>query len=175
MNTRMILSLLMMIGGLALLLLITTSWAPARGVNNSTVGTVDWGRYTGSWYEIARKPHSFEKGMSHVKATYTARPDGTIEVRNEGIKNGKHKVARGKARTTNTPGQLKVTFFIFPGEYNIMELGPDYSYSVVGGSNGSYLWILSRTPELNPATLNGIYSRLEERGYDLSDLLLVEQ
>lgn len=175
MNTRMILSLLMMIGGLALLLLITTSWAPARGVNNSTVGPVDWGRYTGSWYEIARKPHSFEKGMSHVKATYTARPDGTIEVRNEGIKNGKHKVARGKARTTNTPGQLKVTFFIFPGEYNIMELGPDYSYSVVGGSNGSYLWILSRTPELNPATLSGIYSRLEERGYDLSDLLLVEQ
>lgn len=175
MNTKMLLSLLMMIGGLALLLLITTSWAPARGVDNSTVGAVDWGRYTGSWYEIVRKPHSFEKGMSHVKATYTARPDGTIEVRNEGIKNGKHKVARGKARTTDTPGQLKVTFFIFPGEYNILELGPNYSYSVVGGSNGGYLWVLSRTPELDAATLNGIYSRLEERGYDLSDLVVVEQ
>ncbi len=175
MNTKMILSLAMVVGGFALLLLTTTSWAPARKVDNSTVGPVDWGRYTGSWYEIARKPHSFEKGMSHVKATYTARPDGTIEVRNEGIKNGKPKVTRGKARTTDIPGQLKVTFFIFPGEYNILELGPDYSYSVVGGSNGGYLWILSRTPELDAATLRGIHSRLEERGYDLSDLMPVEQ
>jgi lipocalin len=175
MNTRMILSLLMMIGGLAILLLITTSWAPARGVNNSTVGTVDWGRYTGSWYEIARKPHSFEKGMSHVKATYTARPDGTIEVRNEGIKNGKNKVTKGKARTTDTPGKLKVTFFIFPAQYNVLEVAPDYSYAVVGGSNDSYLWVLSRTPQMDAATLEEIYGRLEKRGYDLSDLIIVEQ
>ena len=113
--------------------------------------------------------------MSHVKATYTLLPDGRIDVRNEGMKNGKHKVARGKARTTDTAGQLKVTFFIFPAEYNIMELAPDYSYSVVGGSNDGYLWILSRTPTMEPEVLEGIYERLEGRGYDLSDIVLVEQ
>lgn len=164
----------MVIGGLSLLMLTTCS-ARRTEVDNSTVGEVDWDRYLGTWYEIVRKPHSFEKGMSHVKATYTLLPNGKIDVRNEGIKNNKPKVAKGKARTTDIPGQLKVTFFIFPGEYNIMELGPNYQYAVVGGSNGNYLWILSRTPTMEPEVLEGIYERLQERGYDLSNIIMVEQ
>lgn len=148
---------------------------PRRPLDKTTVDTLDLARYLGQWYEIARKPHFFERGLTHAKATYTLRPDGRIDVLNEGIKNGKPKSAKGKARTTDVAGQLKVTFFLFPGEYNVLELGPDYSYSVVGGSDEGYLWILSRTPTMEPEVLNGIYSRLRERGYDLSDLILVEQ
>jgi lipocalin len=54
-------------------------------------------------------------------------------------------------------------------------VGPDYSYSVVGGGSPKYLWILSRTPSLPQATMDGIFARLRERGYDLSDIILVEQ
>ena len=176
MNFKMIASLMMVVGGFSLLTFTLCSSAPSKPrFDNSTVERVDLDRYLGEWYEIVRKPHSFEKGMSHVKATYTLLPDGRLDVRNEGMKNGKHKVAHGKARTTDTAGQLKVTFFIFPAEYNIMELAPDYSYSVVGGSNDGYLWILSRTPTMEPEVLEGIYERLEGRGYDLSDIVLVEQ
>lgn len=176
MNFKMIASMMMVVGGLSLLSLTLCSSTPNKPqFDNSTVESVDLNRYLGEWYEIVRKPHSFEKGMSHVKATYTLLPDGKIDVRNEGVKKGKHKVARGKARTTDKAGQLKVTFFIFPAEYNIMELAPDYSYSVVGGSNDGYLWILSRTPQMAPEVLEGIYSRLEQRGYDLSDIIVVEQ
>lgn len=176
MNIKMIASFAMVVGGFSLLTLTLCSARSAKPqFDNSTVDSVDLNRYTGVWYEIVRKPHSFEKGMSHVKATYTLRPDGKIDVRNEGIKNGKPKVAKGKARTTDKAGQLKVTFFIFPAQYNIMELAPDYSYSVVGGSNDGYLWILSRTPTMKPEVLEGIYSRLEDRGYDLSDVIVVEQ
>ncbi len=176
MKFKMIASIMMVVGGLSLLSLTLCSSKGAKPkFDNSTVENVDLNRYLGEWYEIVRKPHFFEKGMSHVKATYTLLPDGKIEVRNEGIKNGKHKVAKGKARTTDKAGQLKVTFFIFPAEYNILELAPDYSYSVVGGSNDGYLWILSRTPQMDSEILKGIYSRLEERGYDLSDIIVVEQ
>lgn len=176
MNFKMIASLMMVVGGFSLLTLTLCSSVPSKPqFDNSTVERVDLDRYLGEWYEIVRKPHFFEKGMSHVKATYTLLPNGKIEVRNEGMKNGKPKVAKGKARTTDVPGQLKVTFFIFPAEYNIMELAPDYSYSVVGGSNDGYLWILSRTPTMEPEVLEGIYERLEGRGYDLSDIVLVEQ
>ena len=143
--------------------------------DNTPTSDVDLERYQGRWYELVRKPHTFEKGMSHVVATYTLRPDGKIDVVNEGIKKGKPKRATGKARTTDNPGQLMVTFFIFPGEYNILEVGPDYSYSVVGGGSPKYLWILSRTPSLPQATMDGIFTRLRERGYDLSDIILVEQ
>lgn len=170
----MILSVALVIGGFSLLMLTTCS-AGRKQVDNSTVGKVDFDRYAGSWYEIVRKPHFFEKGMSHVKATYTPLPNGKIEVLNEGIKKGRWKQIKGSARTTDVEGQLKVTFFLFPGEYNIMELGPNYEYAVVGGSNGSYLWILSRTPSLSPDLLDAIYSRLEKRGYDLSDLIVVDQ
>ena len=57
----------------------------------------------------------------------------------------------------------------------MLEVAPDYSYAVVGGSNGSYLWVLSRTPQMDAATLEEIYGRLEKRGHDLSDLIIVEQ
>lgn len=176
MNHKMVSSIALFVGGLTLLMFTLT--AATQGTpkfDNSTVTAVHLPSYLGEWYEIVRKPHSFEKDMTHVKATYTLLPDGKIEVRNEGLKHGHHKIARGKARTTDNPGQLKVTFFIFPAEYNILELAPDYSYSVVGGSNDRYLWILSRTPQLAPETLEGIYERLEKRGYDLSDIIVVEQ
>lgn len=146
-----------------------------KELNNTPASNVDLERYQGRWYELVRKPHSFEKGMSHVVATYTLRPDGKIDVTNEGIKKGKRKVSRGKARTTDIPGQLMVTFFIFPGEYNILEVAPDYSYSVVGGGSPKYLWVLSRTPSLPKETMDGIFARLRDRGYDLSDIIIVEQ
>jgi len=175
MNTKIILLAVSCATLTVLLLTMCSATKGTRKVDNSTVGHVDLDRYTGSWYEIVRKPHTFERDMTNVKATYTAHPDGKIEVRNEGHKRGKHKVSKGVARTTDTPGQLMVTFFLFPGEYNIMELAPDYSYSVVGGSNGGYLWILSRTPQMPQEVLDGIYERLVQRGYDLTDIIVVDQ
>lgn len=176
MNTKMIISIAMLCGALFLLTLSLSAAGRRRTpLDNSTVTSLDRDRYLGEWYEIVRKPHTFEKGMSHVKTTYTLLPDGKIEVVNEGIKNGKRKVTRGKARTTANPGQLKVTFFIFPAEYNILKVAPDYSYSVVGGSNDKYLWILSRTPQMHPDTLNTLLSEVATRGYDLSDIIYVEQ
>ena len=147
----------------------------SKANNAPTTATVDLERYQGRWFEVVRKPHSFEKGMSHVVATYTLRPDGKIGVTNEGLKKGKHRKATATARTTDTPGQLMVTFFLFPAEYNILEVAPDYSYSVVGGGSPNYLWVLSRTPSLPKATMDGIFARLRDRGYDLSDVIFVEQ
>lgn len=162
-----------------LAILIATSQAKAanapKELDRTTVDSLDLDRYLGTWYEIARKPHFFEKGMSYVTATYTLQPDGSIEVVNKGIKNGKPKTSRGKAKTTDQPGRLKVTFFLFPAEYNVLEVGPEYEYAVVGGSNGNYLWILSRTPALDDALLEAIYGRLAERGYDLSNVTMVPQ
>lgn len=174
MNSKVILFVL----GIGLVIVLLTMCSASKGsgrVDNSTVGSVDLDRYEGAWYEIVRKPHTFERDMTDVRATYTRHPNGKIEVRNEGFKHGRPKVAKGSARAGLEPGQLMVTFFLFPGEYNIMELGPNYEYSVVGGSNGGYLWILSRTPTMPQEVLDGIYTRLTQRGYDLSDIIVVDQ
>ena len=69
-----------------------------KAVDNSTVQQLDVTRYMGQWYEIARYDHSFEEGMTHVKANYRLLSNGKIEVTNSGIKDGKFKVKKGKAK-----------------------------------------------------------------------------
>lgn len=149
-----------------------------QNIDNHTVTQVDLARYMGTWYEIARYDHYFERGMTLVTATYAFKPNGKIMVLNEGYKNGKHKQVLGKAYLpqANDPGKLKVSFFLwFYSDYYILELDPDYRYAVIGSSSEKYLWILSRTKTL-PDSLNAeILQRLEKRGYDTGKLIFVKQ
>jgi lipocalin len=151
-------------------------------VNTSTINELDLDRYLGTWYEIARYDHSFERDLVGVTATYSLRDDGKIKVVNAGYKNtlnGKYNEAVGKAKQPHPekePGKLKVSFFwIFYADYFILELDEDYQWVLIGSSSDKYLWILSRTPQLEKETLNHILSKAEERGYDTSKLIWVEQ
>ena len=148
-------------------------------VNDSTVNQLDIHRYMGKWYEIARYDHSFEKGMNYVTAEYSLREDGKIQVVNKGIKNGEKKESIGKAKQPDPqkyPGRLKVSFFLwFYGDYYILELDKDYQYALVGSSSDKYLWILSRTPEMKKAQLDGLLKNIILRGYNPSKLIFVKQ
>ena len=148
----------------------------ASEIDNSTVKAVDLNRYLGSWYEIAKYDHVFERGLDYAMANYTLRDDGKIDVLNTGIKDGRAKDAKGIAKTTNIPGLLKVSFFgPFYSDYRIMMLDADYQYVLVGGSNDKYLWILSRTPQLDDATKTLILAEANRRGYDTGKLIWVKQ
>ena len=142
----------------------------------NTVAAVDLGKYAGTWYEIASFPQSFSKGCTATTATYTARPDGDIDVLNrcrKGSLNGKEDTAEGRARVVDpvTHAKLEVSFFRpFWGDYWIIQLAPDYSYAVVGHPGRDYLWILSRAPQLDDTVYKGILSKLREQGYTLDRL-----
>ena len=134
------------------------------------VGAVDLSRYAGRWYEIARLPNRFEKKCADsVTATYTLRSDGRVDVVNRCRKaNGEYTTARGKARIVDkkTNAKLKVTFFWpFYGDYWILDLGPNYEYAVVGAPNRDYLWILSRTPQLDEQLYQRLPSEMATRGF----------
>ena len=149
-----------------------------RKIDNSTVSALDLSRFMGKWYEIARYEHRFEKGMTHVSATYTMNENGKIRVRNEGLKDGKHKEVNGRTKQPNPkdPGKLKVAFFLwFYADYYVLDIDPDYRYVLVGSSSDKYLWIMSRTPTLPQATLNQLVEQLRQRGYDTSRLVFVQQ
>lgn len=140
-----------------------------------TVPYVDLEKYAGEWHEIASFPQSFQKGCTCTKATYTPNEDGTIRVENScNLPNkGKTKTSTAKAFVEDGSGnaKLKVQFFWpFKGKYWIIDLAKDYSYAVVGHPNRDYLWILSRTQEMDSATYDGILQRVEEKGFDLSKL-----
>lgn len=141
-----------------------------------TVPSVDLNRYLGKWYEIARYPNRFEKSCaSDVTAQYSLRSDGKIEVVNSCRKaDGKLKASKGSAKVADkqTNAKLKVTFFWpFYGNYWIIDLDPDYRYAVVSEPGREYLWILSRTPKLDPALYEAITTRLRQNGFDPDRLI----
>ena len=135
--------------------------------------------YLGTWFEIARLDHSFERGLTNVTANYSLRDDGGVAVLNRGYRaaKGEWDEAHGKAYFIGDPGvgRLKVSFFgPFYGAYNVFELCDNYEYSIVAGPNRSYLWILAREPQLPQTLLDELLSKAEAAGYDTSELILVE-
>ena len=145
-------------------------------VDNSVVRELDLDRFLGSWYEVARFDHFFERGMSHTKANYVLRADGNIDVINTGIKNGKPKAAKGKAKRTDVPALFRVSFFgPFYSDYRVMLVDADYRYMLIGSGSDKYLWILSRTPQLADSDRAAILSEAKRRGYDTDKLIWVKQ
>ncbi|MBL7971916.1 MAG: lipocalin family protein [Prolixibacteraceae bacterium] len=150
-------------------------------IDQTTVKELDLNRYMGTWYEIARFPHSFEKDLVGVTATYSLRDDGKISVVNEGYKytlDGEQSKAVGKAKIPDKtePGRLKVSFFwFFYGDYYVLELDPDYQYVMLGSSSDKYFWILSRTPQMAPDVYEMLLEKARKRGYNLERLYKVPQ
>lgn len=146
-----------------------------------TVPEVDLQRYLGTWYEIARIPQRFQRDCTATTATYSLEEDGDIRVLNrcrKGSVDGPVDEAEGRARVVDeeTNAKLEVSFFgPFWGDYWIVELGRDYEYAVVGHPSRDYLWILSRTPTMEPRLYQDILQRLEGQGYDTDRLVRTEQ
>jgi apolipoprotein D and lipocalin family protein len=131
-------------------------------------------KYLGKWYEIAHLPAKFQEGCNETTATYTLSKDGSISVLNQATKNGKMKQAKGKAKVVdkNSNAKLKVTFFWpFYGDYWIIKLGNNYDYSVVDTPNRKYLWILSRTPQMDDNLYSQIIEYVKSKGFDANKLI----
>ena len=161
---------------MALLLIAGEAQSAKSTAELKTVESVNLDRYLGTWYEIASYPAWFQKNCTAVKAEYSLRDDGLISVVNSCRKStldGKLKKSEGKAKIVNpeSKAKLKVSFFgPFWGPYWIIDLDPDYEWAVVGVPNRRYLWILSRTPEMDEKTYAGILDRLVNQGYDSARL-----
>jgi apolipoprotein D and lipocalin family protein len=147
-----------------------------------TVPGVDLEKYSGKWYEIARLPNSFEKGLFCVTAEYSLRDDGKINVLNSGRKENnplKIKTARGKAKIPdkNEPGRLKVTFFWpFYGDYYIYHLDKEnYQYALVGDPSRKYMWVLARNPHMNDSLYSELLAIARKNGFAVEDLMKVPQ
>ena len=160
----------------ALILLAGCSGVP-KGLQ-PVVG-FDAEKYLGHWNEIARLDHRFERGLTDVTADYRKLPDGRIGVINRGFDPEKNqwKEARGVARFQgkHDAGSLEVSFFgPFYGAYNVLVLDPQYRYELVAGPNRNYLWILARSPQLDPETLAALVERAKGWGFATGKLIYVE-
>lgn len=136
-------------------------------------------RYLGTWYEIARLDHSFERGLSKVTAEYSLREDGGVRVLNRGYseKKGEWSEAEGKGYFVYSEdiGHLKVSFFgPFYSSYAIFGLDEDYQYAWVAGNNTDYLWLLAREPGVSEELINTFEARAAELGFATDELIFVD-
>lgn len=138
-------------------------------------------RYLGTWYEIARLDHRFERGLNDVTATYTLREDEGINVVNRGCdrETGEWQQVDGRAYFIgdSDQGRLKVSFFgPFYSSYNIIALDlDDYNFALVSGPTRDYLWILSREPGMDSTIRTTLIEHAKTLGYDTDSLIEVKQ
>lgn len=167
--------MLLVLGGV--LGLTACSVAPPKGA--TPVEPFDLERYLGTWYEIARLDHSFERGLDNVSARYSLRPDGNVEVINSGyrIETGERKEAVGVAKFIGEENvaSLKVSFFgPFYGGYHVVALDEDYRWALVIGQSRKYLWILARDKQIPAEVRDQLLAQAEALGIDVSKLIWVK-
>ncbi len=169
-----------------LALLVSFLLTACMGVpdNVKVVERVNASQYLGTWFEIARLDHSFERGLEKVSATYSLKDDGGIKVINRGfnVKKNEWSEAEGIAYFVDAPnadktntGKLKVSFFgPFYGAYNIIALDGNYQHVMICGSDKSYLWILSRTPHLAEPIKQELVAQAKALGFATDQLIYVK-
>jgi apolipoprotein D and lipocalin family protein len=167
---------------ISLFLLLTACMGVPENVK--VVNNVNASQYLGTWYEIARLDQSFERGLEKITATYSLKDDGGIKVVNRGFNVAKNewKEAEGKAYFVDPPnadktntGKLKVSFFgPFYGAYNIIALDANYQHVMICGPDKSYLWILSRTPQLAEPIKQSLIAEAKKLGFETEKLIYVK-
>ena len=163
------------VGMLCIVLLVSCTGLPD---NVEPVSQFDTEQYLGTWYEIARLDHSFERNLERVTATYGLNEDGSISVLNKGFNTEKDewRQAEGVAKPMGSSdiAHLKVSFFgPFYGTYAVFELADDYSHAFVSGYNTDYLWLLAREPDVSTEVRQRFINESQALGFDTSKLVWV--
>jgi apolipoprotein D and lipocalin family protein len=161
-------------------LMALTFGACSKTTSKPGVQPFELNRYLGTWYEIARYDHRFERGLDSIQANYSLREDGKIRVLNRGYDTAKArwKQSEGKAkwRGDTTRAELEVSFFgPFYGEYTVLKLDPEYKVALIGSSSPKYLWILARDKVISPEVRADYLRTAQLLGYDTTALIWVRQ
>ena len=148
----------------------------------NTVAEISVERYMGRWYEIAKLPNWFQRNCAaDTSAQYSLLPQGGVQVLNQCRRpNGEMDQALGLAQQQGGPSspKLKVRFApawlsLVPwvwGDYWVVDLDPAYELVAVSEPRREYLWVLSRTPTVEPTRYAALLARLSAMGLPVDKL-----
>lgn len=134
---------------------------------------VDLDKFQGKWHEVAHLARPMQQDCTGTTATYTRQADGTLAVVHEcTLTTGEYRGATAVARVVDakTPAKWDIDFGGHRGDYWIVEVAPDYRYAVVGHPSRDYLWILSRSPSMDPNDLQTVLAHAKDKSFDVSRL-----
>ena len=161
--------------------------AQASDLPVKTIASLDVPRYLGTWYEIAKFPNWFQrKCASNTKAVYSIKSDGNLRVLNSCMQaDGEVSEAEGTARQIGAKDSPKLEVRFAPawlsflpmvwGNYWVIDLDSQYQLAAVSDPRREYLWILSRTPQLDPKVYEELMGRLQAQQFDVRKLEITQQ
>ena len=159
-----------------------TTATPAPLPPVSTIATLDVPRYMGTWYEIAKFPNRFQaKCVANTRARYLAQTDGSVQVLNSCVTaDGSTIDALGRAIQVGATTSPKLQVRFAPawlswlpqvwGDYWVIDLDADYQLAAVSDSQREYLWVLSRTPQVNDKAYGALMERLKAQHFEVQKL-----
>jgi apolipoprotein D and lipocalin family protein len=155
---------------------------PANLPSVRTIAALDVPRYMGTWYEIAKFPNRFQtKCAANTRAQYLAQADGSVQVLNSCVTaDGSTIDALGKAHQVGPATSPKLQVRFAPawlswlsavwGDYWVIDLDADYQLAAVSDASREYLWVLSRTPQVNAKAYDALLDRLKAQHFDVQKL-----
>ncbi len=176
MDAKFLKSLTILILSLAVLTACQEDEIPLK-----TVQKVDLERFMGDWHVVAIIPNFIERNAVNGVESYTLNEDGHVDIRYTfriGDATGKKKemTAKGFIYDTETNAEWRVQFlWPFKLPYLVIDLDPEYRYTVIGVPNRKYAWVMSRKPEIDSDVYEGILQRMESQGYDVESLKKMPQ
>ena len=147
-----------------------------------TIASLDVPRYLGTWYEIAKFPNWFQKKcVGNTKAVYALKADGNLQVLNScKTANCDTSSAEGAAKQIGAKDSPKLEVRFAPewlsflplvwGDYWVIDLDAQYQVAAVSDPKRDYLWILSRTPQMDPKVYEDLLMRLQQQQFDVRKL-----
>mgnify|MGYP000007541275 FL=1 len=147
-----------------------------------TIDVLDVPRYMGTWYEIAKFPNRFQRQcVANTRAQYLAQTDGSVQVLNSCVSvDGRTIDALGLAKQVGpaTSPKLQVRFApawlswlpMVWGDYWVIDLDADYRLAAVSDAKREYLWVLSRTPQVDAMAYGALLERLKAQNFDVQKL-----
>jgi apolipoprotein D and lipocalin family protein len=140
-----------------------------------TVSHVDLPRYMGHWRVIAEIPYFGERDDVDSVESYALLPDGSIYnwfTARKGSFSGPTTKVTAHAfvinKQTNAEWRVKFLSGLLSAPYLIIDLDPNYQWTVVGHPTRNFGWIMARQKTMPDATYQAILKRLAKQGYDIS-------
>lgn len=132
--------------------------------------------YSGTWYEIARRPMGITDGCVAGATTYSNLDGRRVDVRDtcrQENPEGEETALRGSGWIVN-PGEntkLRVRYLgVVVWEYWVLDRAEDYSWFISSNPSMGMLFIYTRDPNPSTALISELTGRAEALGYD-PDLL----
>jgi len=144
------------------------------------VDYVDLERFMGDWYVVGIIPNFIEKNAVNGIENYQLNAKGQVDITYTFYKSdpqGQRKTMHAKGFIQDERHSEWRVQFIWPLKlpYLVIMLDDDYQYTVIGVPNRKFIWIMSRTPEIEDTQYQNILAQLGEKGYDTAQIKKMPQ